>query len=98
MMLGYEPASFWDQTVRTLDLAVQAMNTRARLEHNRRAWAVWHIAALSRAKKLPSLKRLMMKEPPREQTWQQQAAMFEAFAAAHNARLKRIESKGLSNG
>jgi hypothetical protein len=35
-----------------------------RREHNERAWAAWHVAALSRAKKIPKLETLLIKDGP----------------------------------
>jgi len=64
-----------------------------RREHNERVQLAWNTAALSRAKKLPKLKTLLAPEPARQkkprQTWQQQAAIMEAWAKAHNARMKQ---------
>lgn len=52
-------------------------------EHNERVWAVWHIAALQRVRRLPQLKSLMI-EPDqhmkRAHTWQQQFAVLRQMA------------------
>lgn len=52
--------------------------------HNRMAWLAWHIAALSRAKNLPQLSRLMVskQQPARRQTWQEQMAIMGQWAVA----------------
>lgn len=57
-------------------------------EHNERAWLGWHIAALSRAKKLPDLRKLQARAPatPRQQqTPDQQWAVYQAMAQAQRA-------------
>jgi len=59
-----------------------------RREHNNRAWLAWHIAALSRAKKLPALKSLYTRDKPRVQTWQEQFAVMETFAVGRNRALQ----------
>ena len=41
-----------------LDVIIKAEAKEREDEHKLRAWAVWHIAALGRAKKLPKLKEL----------------------------------------
>jgi hypothetical protein len=64
-MLGYDQESFWDQTPRTLSLAFEADNENRRRAHNDRAWAVWHIATLQRAKRIPPLSKLLVSRPPR---------------------------------
>jgi hypothetical protein len=55
--------------------------------HNRTAWLAWHVAALSRAKKLPTLKSMMVskKQPQRRQTWQEQMAVMDQWAAVMRA-------------
>lgn len=87
MTLGFDPDSFWDQTIRTITAAMRGKNEAQRIEHNRQAWIAWHIAAFHRAKKMPSLKSLMAKKRPREQTWQEQAAIMQSWANARNKRL-----------
>jgi len=59
-------------------------------EQNARAWQAWHIAALQRMKKMPELKKLFVNntEIPR-QTWRQQLATMQAWAADHNAFIER---------
>lgn len=60
---------------------MKAAAARRRNEHNERAWAVWHVAALQRAKKLPPLEQLYAKEKPRRQTWQEQLKIAEMWQA-----------------
>jgi hypothetical protein len=87
-MIGFDPDSFWDQTFRTLSAAMHGKLKASRHEHNQRAWLAWHIAALYRAKKMPKLKSMLARDKPRVQSWQEQAAVMEKWAAAHNAKEK----------
>jgi hypothetical protein len=47
-------------------------------EHNDRAWLAWHVAALTRAKKLPDLVKLQINQRHRRprQSWQEQFAIM----------------------
>lgn len=90
-MVGFDPESFWDQTIRTVCAALHGKHRAAIRDQNARAWMVWHIAALQRAKKLPKLKTMMVKEKPRVQSWQEQQMIMQSWATAHNARLKERE-------
>jgi hypothetical protein len=62
-MLGYDHESFWDQTPRTLSLTFDAYQEMQINAHNDRAWLAWHIAGLSRTRKMPNLTKLMMHKP-----------------------------------
>jgi hypothetical protein len=46
-------------TPRETFATIEAVSWRLEREHRRDAWLAWHIAALSRAKRLPALKRLL---------------------------------------
>jgi hypothetical protein len=87
-MIGFDPESFWDQTFRTMAIAMHGKLRAARRELNQRAWLAWHIAALQRSKKLPRLKSMMTKEKPRAQSGQEQATIMQLWATGHNAKLK----------
>jgi len=41
-------------------------------QHNERVWLAWHIAALSRTKRLPELNSILYQEPRPAQSWQEQ--------------------------
>jgi hypothetical protein len=45
-----------------LSVAVEGYNEHIEQEHKNRGWLAWHIAALTRTKKMPSLKRMMSDE------------------------------------
>jgi hypothetical protein len=88
-MIGFDPESFWDQTIRTLSIAMHGKLRAARRDYNYRAWLAWHIVALQRTKKLPKLKSLYAREKPRPQSWQEQSMIMQSWAAAHNEQLRR---------
>ena len=71
-MLGYDHDSFWDQTAHTLSLTFEAYNIGKMNEHNERAWLAWHVAALQRTKKIPSLQKLTMKPRIRQSKLEEQ--------------------------
>jgi hypothetical protein len=50
---------FWDMTPREIQAAIEADIWRRELVHRRDAWLAWHVAALSRAKRLPPLQRML---------------------------------------
>ena len=56
---GIGVAEFWSLTPRETYAVIKAANWRLEREHRRDAWLAWHIAALSRAKRLPTLQRLI---------------------------------------
>lgn len=68
---------------------------RMEREHNSRAWAVWHVAALSKAKKMPSLKKMQIKLRRRKAplSWQEQDKILTAYSANID-RAKEIRERG----
>jgi len=62
---------------------MQGAALREKRAHDGRIWLAWHIAAFSRAKRLPRLEGLLSSRPePRAQDWQSELAGWEAYAAA----------------
>ena len=59
---GQEPSLFWRLTYREIGVILGGVSLRLQREHNERAWAAWHIAAMSRAKKMPKLKELLQED------------------------------------
>lgn len=85
MALGLDPSPFWGLTLRQITLMMEAAAERNRRAHNDRAWLAWTGAALSRAKRLPKLKTLMVAKrgaKPRPQTAEEQMAIARQWAAA----------------
>ena len=76
---------FWRLTAREISVILDASASRLKREHNDRAWMVWHIEALSRAKKLPKLKDLThgaTQKQTRRQTVEEQIAIAHRWTAA----------------
>jgi len=59
---GQEPSLFWRLTYREINIILDGAALKLMREHNSRAWATWHIAALSRAKKMPKLRELLQED------------------------------------
>jgi hypothetical protein len=73
--------------LREIGVILDGVAQRLKREHNDRAWAAWHTAALHRQKKMPPLNTLTHAASPRRrrrQSWQEQLAMAEAWTAAIN--------------
>ncbi len=70
---GLEPESFWHITPREMVARLEGARRRLSAEQDGRAWHAWHVAALSRATKLPDLGSMFAQEKPQEpQTVEQQ--------------------------
>lgn len=83
---GFDPARFWEVTVKEIDREMGgAMKARDR-EANERMWLAWHIVALDRTKKLPKLETLLIKPRaagrPRRQTPEQMVVAMKAIFLA----------------
>lgn len=57
--MGLSVEAFWEITPREYAMHVRAENRRRREAQQRSAWLAWHMAALSRMKRLPTLKRFL---------------------------------------
>ena len=68
-------------TPKEIALRIDGRVRARRLAQNDRAWLAWHIAALSRAKRLPRIERLLGRRERPQQTWQQQLAIAHQWAA-----------------
>lgn len=71
-------------------LILAGVQARLDREQNTLAWQAWLGAALSRTKKLPSLKSLM-KKTRRQQTWQEQLQIMNQWAAQRQQAAKMLE-------
>ena len=60
---GGSVGEFWDMTPREVHALIEADNWRRDQAQRGRAWLAWHIAALQRVKRFPSLARLMGHRP-----------------------------------
>lgn len=66
--MGLAVEEFWALTPREMRLVFEARAEQARLAHRQRAWLAWHVAALTRAKRMPPLARLIPAPPARKLT------------------------------
>ena len=57
---GLSVAEFWDLTPKELRLCFEADQWRQTQQVQRDAWLAWHIAALSRTKRLPPLRQMLL--------------------------------------
>jgi len=57
---GMSAVEFWTATPRETYATMEAAAWRMEREQRRDVWLAWHVAALSRAKRLPALQRLMV--------------------------------------
>lgn len=76
---GRDITEFWVQTPRTLALVLKAFADLRKEERQQRLSLAWHIAKLSRAQRIPSLKQLLAE--PSTTTIQSVDQMRAAFAA-----------------
>lgn len=82
---GLDEALFWRCTPKQIAVHFEAAGMRNRRDHDGRAWLAWHVAALSRARKLPRLDALLARTGARRrQTWEEQLAMMQAWSARVN--------------
>lgn len=56
---------FWALTPREVYQVVQAAQWRAERAHRRDGWLAWHVAALTRARRLPELQQMFMSREAR---------------------------------
>lgn len=56
---GVSVAEFWALTPRETYATIDAAVWRMEQAHRRDGWLAWHIAALSRARRLPALQRIL---------------------------------------
>ena len=83
MAAGLDPDAFWRLTPRLYLTHMEGAHKRMEREARDMAWAVWHVAALGRAKKLPRLNQFIPAEKnaaPKPVTWQAQLAAWQSYA------------------
>lgn len=85
---------FWRRTPREIDRVIDAFISNRIDAQNLAAWQAHTTAALTRVKRMPKLKTLLVKDPKDRKTAAQIKDFLMAFKAAHNARLKNEESHG----
>lgn len=85
MAAGQDPVAFWTLTLREIAVVLDGANIRATHDRNRDAWLAWHVAALSRQKRLPKLRDMLPKSKRNAgaHTWQDQLKMIDLINAIH---------------
>ena len=82
---GGSVSEFWDMTPREVHASIDADNWRREQAQRGRAWLAWHVGALQRTKRFPSLARLMGPDRPKALSPDEMAkrrAEFEEMTAA----------------
>jgi len=90
-MLGYDHASFWEQTPHTIEITFDAWAELQAKGHNERAWVAWHTAALPRQKHMPPLRKLMVNKSHfvgRPATYEEQIAGLVRWVQATGGTVK----------
>ncbi len=75
---GLSPSEFWGLTPYLLTVLLRAETSERIARQEQAAWHAWHVAAMSRAKKMPHLKELM----PRRETPKDVGARLKATLKA----------------
>lgn len=71
-----------------------AKNSQFTREHNERAWMAHTIAALQRPKKMPPLRKLLVRERNRKpQSWQDMQAIAKQWTMALGGEIKAKDGK-----
>ena len=86
---GFSYREFWRLTPRETDLIMRGHEFATIRKHNEAMVLAWQIANLSRAKKLPAVKSLIVSKAYRRQTWQEQLAIMKALTRANTDRKRR---------
>jgi hypothetical protein len=60
-----DPETFWSLTPREVTARIEGATRALARDQSNLAWLAWHSAALSRAKKLPALEKLLPKQKRR---------------------------------
>lgn len=85
MECGQDPSLFWRLTLREVRVVIDGAVARMKRDRDERAILAWHIAALSRQKKLPKLKDLITNDerrPAPKRSWEEDFAGISAWFKA----------------
>ncbi len=83
-------ADFWDSTPAEIYVAIDAYGWGLEQKQKQLAWAVWHIAALTRAKKMPPLSSLVKPAPAKKLTEEEKLKRQKEFE-------EMVEKNGRNN-
>lgn len=82
-------AEFWSLTPRELTAVFRAQAWRWKQEQRQLMYAVWHVAALQRAKKMPSLRKVLGDDKAKPLTAQQRLRVEVVGLSAEGEMRKR---------
>jgi hypothetical protein len=82
--VGQNPETFWDKTPLEVHLILHAVRASNFRRHNEFVFLAWRIASLMRAKKIPSLKSLLLKAPRRANraSWEEDLRTMDLWVVA----------------
>lgn len=85
MSAGFDPARFWEITLREAEREFRGLAKVRERETNERLWLAWHTVALDRTDRLPPLDTLLIKasEPKRRQTGEEMLLAMKSIFLAH---------------
>lgn len=77
-------------TPRELTALINGAVARAEASRDQAVWLAWHVASLSRAKRIPKLKQLLSRKKRKRQpqTWREQLAIAHLLNAAFGGETK----------
>jgi hypothetical protein len=85
----------WDLCHRELFREIVVWGERERLRHNHEMTLAWQMANLTRAKKLPDLRRLLIAAPnEKAQSFTEQRTMLETLSARYGGKVRKVTLHG----
>ena len=91
--MGLKPDEFWKLTQAELLVMAEGYTKKKKQQAKEMIYLAWHVAALNRAKELPSLDSLLRdSEPEKPQTDEQMMAMCKLMNAALGGKV--VETHG----
>ena len=90
---GFSPDSFWHQSPRSFQLAMEGVRKRAEREANERVQQAWQIAALSATAmdgKLKPMKHYLARQSANTQSPAEMLALIRSLGARSNMTIKRL--------
>jgi hypothetical protein len=87
--LGLSEDDFWQKTPRQTAIIIKGKNAQLAREHNARAWHAHTVAALQRTKRMPSLRKLLVRDKDQKpQHWQDMKAIAKQWTVVLGGEIK----------
>lgn len=102
--VGMSVDYFWSLTPKETRMEFKARKKKIKREQDQAAWLAWHIAALSRAKRVPSFSKMVPPPKAKRLTPEEQAARqaehddMARRMARSSSRRRRVNKKGRKHG